>query len=414
VVPCVTILELCSGLGTQDYKRSETMDKFSFLNEELDRLETEGLLANPRTVEGPLDSWVQVDGKSVLNMSSNNYLGFANHPLLRQAAKKAIDQYGVGPAAVRTIAGTNRLHLDLEKRLAEFKGAEATLSFPSGCACNLAVIASLMGETDTIFSDELNHASIIDGCRLSRSKTVRYRHCDPAALDSLLHEHRSGRRLIVTDGVFSMDGDIAPLPEILEVAERHDVMLLVDDAHGDGVLGSHGRGIVDHFQLQGKVDIEVGTLSKAFGVVGGYVAGSKRLIEYFRQKGRFFLFSSAVTPPDAAACIAAIDILESSDEQVKKLWNNTRYFKEKMRGLGFDMGKSQTPIIPLIIGDVKSALQMSDRLFEEGIFAAPIAFPVVPRGTARIRVMISATHSEQDLDYAVERFQRIGPDFGLL
>jgi glycine C-acetyltransferase len=306
------------------------------------------------------------------------------------------------------------LHIELEKKLANFKGAEATLSFPSGCACNLAVIASLMGETDTIFSDELNHASIIDGCRLSRAKTVRYRHCDPAALDSLLHERRSGRRLIITDGVFSMDGDIAPLPEILEVAERHDAMLLVDDAHGEGVLGSHGRGIIDHFQLQGKVDIEVGTLSKAFGVVGGYVAGSERLIEYFRQKGRFFMFSSAVTPADTAACIAAVDVLESSAVPVKTLWSNTRYFKEKMRGLGFDMGKSQTPIIPLVLGDAKKAVQMSQRLFEEGIFVAPIAFPVVPRGTARVRVMISATHSLSDLDFAVEALRRVSPEFGLL
>jgi glycine C-acetyltransferase len=390
------------------------MDKFAFLNDELERLESDGLLVHPRVVEGPLDAWVQIDGKRVLNVSTNNYLGFANHPKLKQAAKEAIDRYGVGPAAVRLIAGTNELHLELEKRLAEFKGTEATLSLPSGCGCNLAVISSLMGETDTIFSDELNHASIIDGCRLSRAKTVRYRHCDPAALDSLLHDHRSGRRLIITDGVFSMDGDIAPLPEILEVAERHDAMLLVDDAHGEGVLGSHGRGIVDHFQLQGKVDIEVGTLSKAFGVVGGYVAGSSKLIEYFRQKGRFFLFSSAVTPADAAACIAAVDLLAASDEPVKALWNNTRYFKEKMRGLGFDMGKSQTPIIPLTIGDVKTVAQMSRRLFEEGVFAAPIAFPVVPRGTARIRVMISATHSLQDLDFAVEAFRRVGPEFGLI
>jgi glycine C-acetyltransferase len=390
------------------------MDKFAFLKDELDRLEIDGLLVNPRVVEGPLDAWVQIDGKRVLNVSTNNYLGFANHPQLKQAAKEAIEHYGVGPAAVRLIAGTNELHLELEKRLAEFKGTEATLSLPSGCGCNLAVISSLMGETDTIFSDELNHASIIDGCRLSRAKTVRYRHCDPAALDSLLHDHRSGRRLIITDGVFSMDGDIAPLPEILEVAERHDAMLLVDDAHGEGVLGNHGRGIVDHFQLQGKVDIEVGTLSKAFGVVGGYVAGSRRLIDYFRQKGRFFLFSSAVTPADAAACIAAVDLLTASEEPVKILWNNTRYFKEKMRGLGFDMGKSQTPIIPLMIGDVKVAAQMSQRLFEEGIFAAPIAFPVVPRGTARIRVMISATHTQQDLDFAVEAFRRVGPEFGLI
>jgi len=390
------------------------MDKFSFLDEELARLDSDGLLVNPRTVEGPLEAWVQIDGKNVLNMSTNNYLGFANHPQLKQAAQRAIDEYGVGPAAVRTLAGTNRLHLELEKRLAKFKCAEATLSFPSGCACNLAVISSLMGETDTIFSDELNHASIIDGCRLSRAKTVRYRHCDPAALDSQLHERRSGRRLIITDGVFSMDGDIAPLPEILEVAERHDAMLLVDDAHGEGVLGSHGRGIIDHFQLQGKVDIEVGTLSKAFGVVGGYVAGSERLIEYFRQKGRFFMFSSAVTPADTAACIAAVDVLESSDAPVKTLWNNTRYLKEKMRGLGFDMGKSQTPIIPLLIGDAKKAVQMSQRLFDEGIFAAPIAFPVVPRGTARIRVMISANHSISDLDFAVEVFRRLGQEFGLL
>lgn len=390
------------------------MSIFAFIQKEMERLEGEGLLIHPRTIEGPQGAWIQVDGKRVLNMCANNYLGFANDDALQKAAKAAIDRYGVGPAAVRTIAGTMTIHHELERKLAEFKKVEGTVSFQSGFACNLAAIAALMGDTDTIFSDELNHASIIDGCRLSRAKVVRFRHCDAGSLDTLLQEHDSGRKLVISDGVFSMDGDIAPLPEIVEVAERHQAIVMVDDAHGEGVLGDHGRGIVDHFDLHGRVHIEVGTLSKAFGVIGGYIAGPIELVDYLKQKGRPFLFSSAATPPDVAACIAGVDILQSSDDAVRKLWSNTKYFKEKMRGFGFDLGKSQTPITPVMIGDAKTAGEMSRKLYEAGVFAMSIGFPTVARGMARIRVMNSATHSREDLDFAAEAFQRAGKESGVI
>lgn len=390
------------------------MKEFAFITEELERLAHEGLLTHVRTIETPQGAWLHVDGRRVLNMCSNNYLGFANHNTLKKAARAAIQKYGCGPAAVRSIAGTMTLHHELEAKLAAFKNVEATVTFQSGFMANLAVIPALVGETDTIFSDELNHASIIDGCRLSRAKTVRYRHCDPSSLDAVLREQGSGRKLVITDGVFSMDGDIAPLPEIVEVAERHGAVVMVDDAHGEGVLGNHGRGIADHFELHGKVHIEVGTLSKAFGVVGGYIAGAKELSDYLRQRGRPFLFSSAVTPPDVAACIAAVDLLQASDKAVKKLWSNTKYFKDKMRGFGFDLGKSQTPITPVMIGETKLAADMSRRLFEAGVFAMAIGFPTVPRGMARIRVMNSATHSKEDLDFAVDAFQKTGKELNLI
>jgi len=384
------------------------MSKFSFIHEELQRLEKEGLRIHPRTIESPQGAWLQVDGRKVLNMCSNNYLGFADHPKLKQAARQAIEDYGVGPTAVRAIAGTMRLHRQLEERLAAFKRVEATLSFQSGFTSNQAIIPILVGDTDTIFSDELNHASIIDGCRLSRGKTIRYRHVDASSLESMIKQHGAGRKLIVTDGVFSMDGDLAPLPEIIEVAERYEAIVMVDDAHGEGVMGNHGRGIADHFGLHGTVDIEVGTLSKAFGVIGGYIAGSKILIDFLQQKARPFLFSSAATPADVAACLAAVEILEESDEAVKKLWDNAVYFKNRMREAGFDLGRSQTPITPVMIGDAKKSSAMSLRLFEEGIFAMSIGFPTVPHGQARIRVMISATHSADDLDFAVEKFSQVG------
>ncbi|MCD6086939.1 MAG: aminotransferase class I/II-fold pyridoxal phosphate-dependent enzyme, partial [Candidatus Hydrothermae bacterium] len=300
------------------------MGKLDFLVDEVEALKREGLYTTIRTIGSPQGAWIVVDGKKVLNMCANNYLGFANHPKLKEAAKKAIDDFGVGPAAVRTIAGTMSLHLELEEKLAKFKGAEATISFQSGFNANLATIPAIVGKEDAIFSDELNHASIIDGCRLSRATIIRYAHRDPDDLEKKLREEggKYRRKLVVTDGVFSMDGDIAPLPEIAEITEKYDALLMVDDAHGEGVLGKGGRGIVDHFGLHGRVHIEVGTLSKAFGVMGGYVAGSKALIEFLKQKGRPFLFSSAVTPADVAACIAAVDILMESDELVRKLWDN--------------------------------------------------------------------------------------------
>jgi len=302
------------------------MDKLNFINEELNRLKEAGLLINVRTVEGPQGAWITVDGKKVLNLSSNNYLGLANNLQSKTAAHNAIDTYGVGPAAVRTIAGTTTLHKDLEQKLAQFKGVESTISFQSGFCANLAVIPAIVGKEDVVFSDELNHASIIDGCRLAKTRVVRYKHGNPEDLQAKIKAEKDiERKLIITDGVFSMEGDIAPLPEIVEIAKKYNAITMVDDAHGEGVLGRGGRGIVDHFNLHGKVDIEVGTMSKAFGVVGGYIAGTKRLTGYLVQKGRPFLFSSAVTAADVAACIAVVDTLNKSDNLVKKLWSNTRH-----------------------------------------------------------------------------------------
>ncbi len=392
------------------------MGKLDFVKEEIERLKKEGLYVTIRTLESPQGAWIKVDGKDVLNLCSNNYLGFANHPVLKERAKKAIDELGVGPGAVRTIAGTMKIHKELEDKLAKFKGAEATLSFQSGFNTNLAVIPAIVGKGDVIFSDELNHASIIDGCRLSRAEIVRFAHGDAEDLRKKLEEYKEhpGKKLVVTDGVFSMDGDIAPLPEIVEVAEKYDAITMVDDAHGEGVLGKSGRGIVDHFGLHGKVDLEVGTLSKAFGVVGGYVAAKEELIDYLKQKSRPFLFSSAVTPPDVAAAIAAVDILTDSDELVVRLWDNANYFKTEMKSLGFDIGISQTPITPVMLGEAPLAQEFSKRLFKEGIFAQAIGFPTVPKGKARIRVMISAVHEKKDLDFALEKFEKVGKELGVI
>ncbi len=385
------------------------MNTLDFVTEELEKLKEAGLFINIRTIESPQGAWIMVDGKKVLNLCSNNYLGFANNPQLKSAAQKAIEVFGVGPAAVRTIAGTTTLHKELEQKLAIFKGVESALSFQSGFCANLAVIPAIVGEGDAIFSDELNHASIIDGTRLSNAKIVRYEHCNPKDLEAKISEEKNAmRRLIITDGVFSMEGDIAPLPEIVDIAEKFEAITMVDDAHGEGVLGRGGRGIVDHFGLHGKVDIEVGTMSKAFGVVGGYIAGSKRLTDYLTQKGRPFLFSSAVTAADVAACIAAVDTLIASDVLVKQLWGNTTFFQEKMRQAGFNLGKTKTPITPVTIGDAKTAKEFSQRLFGEGIFAQAIGYPTVPMGRARIRVMLSATHSKEDLVRATECFGKIG------
>jgi glycine C-acetyltransferase len=393
-----------------------TVDKLAWIREELQALQEQGLYIHIRTIQSAQGPWLIVDGRRVLNFCSNNYLGLANHPRMREAARQAVEKYGVGPAAVRTIAGTLDLHLILEEKLARFKGVEAAISFQSGFNANLATIPALVGEGDAIFSDELNHASIIDGCRLSRARIVRYAHNDPSDLEAKIWENLGTfrRGLIVTDGVFSMDGDIAPLPEIVEIAERYHLMLMVDDAHGEGVLGRGGRGIVDHFGLHGRVDIEVGTLSKAFGVVGGYVAGRREIVEWLRQRGRPFLFSSAMTAADTAACIAAVEILEESTELVDRLWENTRYFKEEMRRLGFDLGQSVTPITPVILGDAHLAQTFSRRLFEEGVFAQAIGYPTVPRGKARIRVMISAAHSREDLDRGLEAFAKVGRELGVI
>jgi len=392
--------------------------KLQFIVDERARLEREGLLINIRTIGSPQGAWIIVDGRKVLNLCSNNYLGLANHPKLKKAAAQAIESFGVGPAAVRTIAGNTVLHTALEEKLARFKGVEAAIAFQSGFNSNVGTIPSLVGKGDLVFSDELNHASIIDGCRLSGADIIRYEHCRPESLEQKLSEHypagSRNRALVITDGVFSMDGDIAPLPPLVEIAERFDAMVMVDDAHGEGVLGNGGRGAVDHFHMHGRVDVEIGTLSKAFGVVGGFVAGKKIVIDHLRQKGRPFLFSSALTAADVAACAAAVDILESSDELVQRLWSNTRYFKQRMRDAGFDTGRSETPITPVMLGDVKVAQQFSRRLFEEDVFAMAIGFPTVPMGKARIRVMISATHSEADLDLGVEKFVKIGRELSLI
>ncbi|MCX7750438.1 MAG: glycine C-acetyltransferase [Candidatus Bipolaricaulota bacterium] len=391
------------------------MGKYDFITAELSELKAQGLYNTIRTIGSPVGAWTVVDGRRVLNMCSNNYLGFANDPRLREAAKRAIDVYGVGPAAVRSIAGTMTLHLEFERKLAEFKGVEAALSLQSGFCANLAAIPTLVGAGHVLFTDELNHASIIDGCRLTKAERVIYPHGDVAALRKALAEKKDApRKLIVTDGVFSMDGDLAPLPEIVEAAEEFGALVMVDDAHGEGVLGSHGRGIVDHFGLHGRVDIEMGTLSKAFGVVGGYLAGKAEVVEYLRQRARPFLFSSAATPADVAACIAAVDILQASDEPVKRLWDNARYFKAKMAGLGFDLGNSQTPITPVMLGEATTAWEFSKRLFAEEVFAQAIVYPTVPRGKARLRVMVSAVHTKDDLDFAVEKFARVGRTLGVI
>jgi len=391
------------------------MGKYPFIDSALNELRDLGLYNTIRTIDGPVGAWVSIDGQRVLNMCSNNYLGFANDERLRRAAKDAIDAFGVGPGAVRSIAGTLSLHIELEERLARFKGTEAALSVQSGLNTNLATIPLLMGKQDVIFTDELNHASIIDGCRLTKAERVIFPHRDLDALARLLEENAAiEKKLIITDGVFSMDGDIAPLPGIVELAERHGAMVMVDDAHGEGVLGRHGRGIVDHFDLHGRVDIECGTMSKAFGVMGGYIAGSAEIIEYLRQRARPFLFSSAATPPDVAACIAAIDILEASDEPVRRLWDNAASFKAALVERGFDVGVSETPITPVMLGEASTAWAFSRRLFEEDVFATAIAFPTVPRGKARIRVMLSAAHSDEDLRFAVDKFIKVGTELGVV
>jgi glycine C-acetyltransferase len=392
-------------------------DTLAWIQDELDALQAQGLFTSIRTLSSPQGAWLDVDGRRVLNFCSNNYLGLANHPHLKGAAQRAIETYGVGPGAVRTIAGTMDLHLELEQRLAGFKEVEAAISFQSGFSANLAVIPALVGRDDVIFSDELNHASIIDGCRLSRARIVRYRHNDADDLRRVILETQSDgyrRALLVTDGVFSMDGDIAPLDQLADVAEERDLMLMVDDAHGEGVLGRGGRGIVDHFGLHGRVDVEVGTMSKAFGVVGGYVAGRRPAVDWLRQRGRPFLFSSAVTPADVAACIAAVDLLEESTGLVDRLWENGRYFQTEMMRLGFDTGVSETPITPVILGEASLAQQFSKRLYEEGVFGTAIGFPTVPRGKARIRVMISAAHSHDDLDQALAVFEKVGGELAVL
>jgi glycine C-acetyltransferase len=396
-------------------------DKLEFMRQELATLQDEKRYINIRIMDSPADGWMVVDGKRVLNFCTNNYLGLANHPELIAAAKKALDEWGVGPAAVRTIAGTQRLHVEAEKRLAEFKGVQAAMLVQSGFCANQAAIPPLVGrdrssgEQDVIFSDRLNHASIIDGARLSGAKIVVFEHRDPADLDAKIQEHLPNYRrgLMVTDGVFSMDGDVAPLDELTDVCDRYGVMTMVDDAHGEGVLGK-GKGIVAHFNLQGRFDVEIGTMSKAFGVMGGVIAGKAEAVEYIRQKARPNLFSSALTPADTAACVAAADYIEAHPELVEKLWANAEYFKAGIEQLGLDTGVTQTPIVPVMLGDVKLAKAFSARLFEEGVFAMALGFPTVPQGQARIRVMNTAAHTREDLDKGLEIFARVGRELGVI
>jgi glycine C-acetyltransferase len=391
-------------------------NKLAWVDEELQALKDAGLYNRIRTLGSPQGAWLVVDGKKVLNFCSNNYLGLANHPRIAAAAKAAIDQMGVGPGAVRSIAGTMDLHVQLDERLARFKGVDAAITFQSGFTANLGTIPALVGKEDAIFSDELNHASIIDGSRLSGATIIRYNHADPAHLEAQLKEHRQQyrRAMVITDGVFSMDGDIAPLDKIYEVTQKYDVVLMVDDAHGEGVMGKGGRGIVDHFGLNGKVDIEIGTLSKAFGVVGGVAAGDAKVVEWLHQRGRPFLFSSAMTVPDVAACLAAVDLLEESTELVDRLWSNANLFKKELLAMGFDTGKSVTPITPVILGEAPLAQEFSRALYEEGVFGMALGFPTVPRGTARIRVMISAAHSESDLEQGLAAFETVGKKLGVI
>jgi len=393
-----------------------TETKLHWIEEEIAALQEQGLFVNLRIIDSPAGAWMVVDGKRVLNLCTNNYLGLANDPRLVQAAKAALDRFGAGPTAVRSIAGTLTLHRELEQAMAEFKHVEDALYVQAGFLANQAALPPLVGPEDVIFSDRLNHASIIDGARLSRAKIIVYEHCDLADLEARIKEHlpQYRRGLMVTDGVFSMDGDLAPLDALYEVCERYGVMTMVDDAHGEGVVGRGGRGIVDHFGLHGKFDVEIGTFSKAFGVVGGIIAGKKLIVDYLRQKARPFLFSSAVTPADTAACLAAVHVLSESTELVDRLWENTRYFKAAMKTLGFDTGQSVTPITPVMLGDVKLAREFSRRLFERGVFAMALGFPTVPKGLARIRVMVSAALTPEDLDFGLEQFAAVGRELGVI
>jgi len=387
-------------------QEAQVSKRLAWIQDELEALKASGLYNTIRTISSAQGAWLEVDGRRVLNFCSNNYLGLANHPRLVAAAREVLDRYGVGPAAVRSIAGTLDLHLELERRLAAFKHVEAAVTFQSGFCANLAAIPALVGKEDVIFSDELNHASIIDGCRLSGARIIRYAHCDPNDLEQKILEAQGTYRrgLVVTDGVFSMDGDIAPLDQIYAISSKYDLMLMVDDAHGEGVLGHGGRGIVDHFGLHGKVDVEVGHLLQ------GVWRGWRRRSRQFPGGG---MAASAWAPlplllavpaADVAATIAAIDVLEASTELVDRLWENARYFKAEMRGLGFDTGQSVTPITPIMLGEAPLAQQFSRELFSEGVFAMAIGYPTVPKGKARIRVMLSAAHTREDLDRGLEAF----------
>ncbi len=392
------------------------MGALDYLRDELGRLEEQGLLIRPRTLEGPTGARARFDGRDVINLASNNYLGLANHPRMNEAAARAARELGAGTGAVRPIAGTMSLHRELERRFAEFKHAEDALMFQSGFTSNAGTVAAILTKEDVIVSDQLNHASIIDGARLSRAEIKVFPHKDVAAADKLLSETaREGRRqLLITDGVFSMDGDIAPLPDLVEVAEHHGAIMMVDDAHASGVLGTGGAGTVDHFGLHGRVDIQVGTLSKAIGVLGGFIAGPGHLIDWLVNRGRPYLFSTSAPPSVVAACIEALDIIRDEPERLERLWSNTRAFKAGLHDLGFDTGGSETPITPVVTGEEEKTQRFARRLFEEGVFTPAIVYPTVARGRARVRTIVTAEHSEEDLKEALDVFDRVGRELGLL
>ncbi|MBS4223517.1 glycine C-acetyltransferase [Lederbergia citrea] len=394
---------------------SQTLNQF--LTDNLAALREQGLYNDIDTVESPNGPIIKINGKEQINLSSNNYLGLATDERLKKAALDAVSEWGVGAGAVRTINGTLDLHIKLEEKLAEFKGTEAAISYQSGFNCNMAAISAVMDKNDAILSDELNHASIIDGCRLSKAKIIRVNHSDMDDLRQKAKEARESGQynkiMVITDGVFSMDGDIAKLPEIIEIAEEFDLISYVDDAHGSGVLGK-GAGTVKHFGLQDKVDFQIGTLSKAIGVVGGYVAGKKDLIDWLKVRSRPFLFSTAVTPADAAAATKAIELLMESTELHDRLWENGNYLKKGLKALGFNIGDSETPITPCIIGDEKTTQDFSKRLYEEGVYAKSIVFPTVPKGTGRVRNMPTAAHTKDMLDEAIAIYEKVGKEMGVI
>ena len=390
-------------------------DPLAYLGQELDSLKQQNLFRQLRVLEDEQKARTTVDGRNVVNLSSNNYLGLTTHPRLRQQALAALEEFGVGSGSVRTIAGTMEIHLELERKLADFKKVEAVVVFQSGFTANAGTVSAILTKDDVVISDELNHASIIDGCRLSRAtiKVFPHKDVDAARLIARSLPARQ-RKLLITDGVFSMDGDVGNLPGLCEVAEETGCIMMVDDAHASGVFGANGRGTVDHFDMHGRVDVQVGTLSKAVGSLGGYVAGSRSLIEFLYHRARPFLFSTSHPPAVAAACIAALDVLLQEPEIIERLWENTRFFKEGLVRLGFDTGLSESPITPVIAGDGARAMKLSDRLFEEGVFAQGIAFPTVARDKARVRTIVTATHTKADLEFALDKFAKVGRELGMI
>jgi glycine C-acetyltransferase len=390
-------------------------DPLAFLGTELESLKQQGLYRKLRVLEGKPESHTTYDHKSVVNLSSNNYLGLTTHPRLKQAALDAVEKFGVGSGAVRTISGTMEMHMELERRLATFKHVESVVVFQSGFSANAGTVAAVLTKDDVIISDELNHASIIDGCRLSKAPIKVFPHKDvDAARKIMLELPKAQKKILITDGVFSMDGDLGRVPELSALAEEFGAIMMVDDAHASGVFGKNGSGTVDHFGCHGRVDIQVGTLSKAIGVLGGYVAGSKNLIEFLYHRARPFLFSTSHPPAVTAACLAALDILETEPQWIEKLWDNTRFFKAGLDSLGFNTGMSESPITPVIVGEAATAAKMSDTLFDRGVFAQSIGFPTVARDKARLRTIVSATHTKDDLQYALDTLGTVGRELGVI